>query len=594
VEEWIGLHWDRWVRRRAGDDAPRLPHEARLAEQRGMVEWLLRAGGRPLRVAEACPRRVAGPRKAWQRLAGSGLRLPLPQIDAQVLALPARVAVFPDATLNRDLYAWWAALACGFDAGLPWAAANAAAKVQALRTFPGLAGRAQALHAAEASRRVVSWPGPAATPESEPPVWTWLWPCADAAAHPDPSADAPVEPSGAEARAEAAAQLAGRRHARRRPDNAGRAPLLLATKGESIKTFADALALDRGHDDADDGSAAVAAQEIEAPTLVRHAGRASARVRFDLDLPSAAADDVPLGPGLWLPEWCVQSQRLRPQRVHAQPLEAAAPPPWQPPQALRAEAARVRRRLEGQRHALRWQHGARDGEELDLDGWVRHRAEARDGNPGGPEPALYRRRVRARRDMATLLLADLSLSTDAHASDHQRVIDVIREALYVFGEALAASGDAFAITGFSSVKRQLRLHALKAFDEAWGAAPLARLGALKPGYYTRMGAALRAGTRQLQARPEQRRLLLLLTDGKPHDLDGYDGRAGLEDTREAVREARRAGLLPFALTIADDAAAVMPQLFGSATGAAGGGWARVQRPDELPRRLAGLVAQLRR
>jgi nitric oxide reductase NorD protein len=109
-----------------------------------------------------------------------------------------------------------------------------------------------------------------------------------------------------------------------------------------------------------------------------------------------------------------------------------------------------------------------------------------------------------------------------------------------------------------------------------------------------MGAALRAGTRQLQVRPEKRRLMLLLTDGKPHDLDGYDGRAGLEDTREAVREARRAGLLPFALTIADDAAAVMPLLFGGAPGTAGGGWARVQRPDELPRRLAGLVAQLRR
>jgi nitric oxide reductase NorD protein len=593
VEEWIGQQWDRWVRRRAGEDAPPLPHEARLADQRGVVEWLLRAGGRPLRVAEACPRRVAGaPRSGWQRLAGSGLRLPLPQLDADVLALPARVAVYADAALNRDLYAWWAALACGFDATLPWATANAAAEAQALQRFPGLTARAQALRAAEQARRAAPWPGEAATPDTNAPVWTWLWPCARALA--TPGSDAPGEPQGAEARAEAAEQLAGRRQARRQPPGGGRPPLLLAAKGESIKTFADALALDRGHDDEDDGSAAIAAQEIETPTLVSHAGRASARVRFDLDLPSAAADDTPLGPGLWLPEWCVQTQRLRPHRVHAQPLQALEPPPWQPAPALRAEASRVRRRFEGQRHALRWQRGASDGEELDLDAWVRHVAEGPGAAAAQAEPGLYSRRARAGRELATLLLADLSLSTDAHANEHQRVIDVIRDALYVFGEALAGSGDPFAITGFSSVKRRLRLHPLKTFDERWGAQPLARLGALRPGYYTRMGAALRAGTRQLQARPERRRLLLLLTDGKPHDLDGYDGRAGLEDTREAVREARRAGLLPFALTIADDAAAVMPLLFGSATGAAGGGWARVQRPEELPRRLAGLVAQLRR
>jgi nitric oxide reductase NorD protein len=69
-------------------------------------------------------------------------------------------------------------------------------------------------------------------------------------------------------------------------------------------------------------------------------------------------------------------------------------------------------------------------------------------------------------------------------------------------------------------------------------------GALKPGYYTRMGAALRAATRRLAERPERQRLLLLLTDGKPNDLDVYEGRYGLEDTREAVREARAAGCCP--------------------------------------------------
>ena len=121
------------------------------------------------------------------------------------------------------------------------------------------------------------------------------------------------------------------------------------------------------------------------------------------------------------------------------------------------------------------------------------------GGPVPGEPAVWQRSVRNQRSLATLLLADLSLSTDAHVwtgrdGDGQsaRVIDVIRDALYVFGEALSSSGDAFEMLGFSSVRRQqVRVHHLKGFDERWDAKPQARVGAIRPGYYTRMGAAIR-------------------------------------------------------------------------------------------------------
>ncbi len=590
MEEGVGAQWHRWVSRRAeAEPAARAQAAATLAGQRRSVQWLLRAGGSPLRVAEALPVATAGPRSLWQRVAGSGLRQPLPQVDAAVLALPPRVALFDDAALNHDLYLWWAALACVLPIHQPWAQANAEAVPRALALFPGLAGRVQALQAAEAARRALPWPQPGDDPALTAPVWTWLLPVPAAAAAPL-AADAAASPADPAADAAEAARLEGRRRTRQRAAQAGRAPMLLAAKGEALKTFADALALDRGADDSDDGSAAIAAQDIDTLSLVRDAGRASSRLRFDLDLPAASSDDQPVGPGLWLPEWDVRQQRLQPARVLAQALEARQPPPWLPPPALRAQAAQVRRRLDGQRAAPRWQPAQADGDEIDLDGWIRQAAD-----PAAAVRGLYRRRTRQQRDLATLLLADLSLSTDAHANDRQRVIDVIREALYVFGAALSASGDAFAITGFSSVKRQLRLHPVKRFDEAWAAPTLARLGALKPGYYTRMGAALRAGTQALAARPERRKLLLLLTDGKPHDLDGYDGRIGMEDTRQAVLEARRAGLLPFALTIDADAAQVMPLLFGSTGGQRGqGGWAQVRRPDDLPGRLAGLYGALLR
>jgi nitric oxide reductase NorD protein len=312
----------------------------------------------------------------------------------------------------------------------------------------------------------------------------------------------------------------------------------------------------------------------------------ASRVRFDLDLPSAAADDRPLGPGIRLPEWDWKRHELVADHCSAQLLVATAPPPFAPPPALRAVARRVRRRMEVLRAAPVRERAQRDGDEIDLDAWLRHRVQA-DGAAQREDPAVWSRRVNGERSLATLLLADLSLSTDAYASDTQRVVDVIRDALYVFGEALAAGGDAFEMLGFSSVRRQnVRIHQLKGFDERWDGAARDRVGAVKPGYYTRMGAAVRLATQRLQARPERQRLLLILTDGKPNDLDVYEGRYGLEDTRHAVQAARAAGLTPFCVTIDEKAHDYLPMLFGR------NGYALVHRPQDLVQRLAAVYARM--
>ncbi|TAK94375.1 MAG: VWA domain-containing protein, partial [Aquabacterium sp.] len=226
----------------------------------------------------------------------------------------------------------------------------------------------------------------------------------------------------------------------------------------------------------------------------------------------------------------------------------------------------------------------------DMDAWVRWQTECR-GDDGElavmSEPRVFARPQRSERSLATLLLADLSLSTDAWASQDARVIDVIRDALYVFGQAMDGLGDPFEMLGFSSVKRHnVRVHALKRFDESWGAVTRDRVGAIKPGYYTRMGAAIRYATKALSNRPEKQRLLLLLTDGKPNDLDHYEGRFGLEDTRHAVQAAKSAGLLPFCITIDEEAADYLPYLFGQH------GYALVHKPNELVSRLTQIVGQL--
>jgi nitric oxide reductase NorD protein len=109
---------------------------------------------------------------------------------------------------------------------------------------------------------------------------------------------------------------------------------------------------------------------------------------------------------------------------------------------------------------------------------------------------------------------------------------------------------------------------------------------IKPGYYTRMGAAIRHAARLLAEQPAGRRLLLLLTDGKPNDLDKYEGRYGIEDTRHALRQARELGLQPFCVTVDQKAGEYLPHLFGS------GGYVVIHKPSQLPRELPLLYARL--
>ncbi len=637
MEEWIGERWHRLVTRAA--ERSFVAQGVTLDSVQRPVGLLFRAaGGAPgVRVVPAGLARIGGPRGWLQRLAGSGLRAAVSRLDGETLALPPFIALFDDAALNRDLYLWLAALAAVFEPpGQGWIAGNVAATAQVLERCPGLRPRWQRLLAAHlllrpdphtlhgeaaeaeaAVRAALHGQHPsdsAALPSTRPftrpftqpadvaPVWLWL-----EALPPVVAAAAPTSSSGGSqdrAAAAHAAASATRRRTRRAAQKSGRAPLLLPSRTESLMTWSEHVSLDRASDDEDDGQAGKAADDMEQLTISRDGAAPASRVKFDLDLPSASADDLPLGDGESLPEWDWKQQRLRAD--HCRVLTVVARPglPWLPPPALRATARRVRRRLEVQRAAPRWQRGCADGEQLDIDAWVRHAGALRcvfgsasmsasmsaSGGASLPgDPLVYARAVRGERSLATLLLADLSLSTDAYVNDEQRVIDVIRDALYVFGEALHGSGDAFAMLGFSSVRRShVRMQHLKGFDEPWAAPVAARVGAIKPGYYTRLGAALRLATRRLALRPERQRLLLILTDGKPNDIDVYEGRWGLEDTRHAVLEARAAGLLPFCLSIDEEAHAYLPHLFGRQ------GWAHLQRPAELPLRLAGVYAQLTR
>ena len=601
MEEWVGQWWHRAVTRVADASYPQAG--VGLDEVRRSIGMLFRAGGgaSTVRVAPAGESRHGGPRRWLERLAGSGLRASQSCLDSETLALPSEIAVFPDRALNRDLYLWLAALASVFEPTGDWIADNRAATARALQRFAGLRG----LHRRLVDAHLAQRPGLSGLrgeqalfeaavqsalrgddhaplfvePRQVRPVWLWISAAASAVG------DAPVRRSTGEPDArdgsEGPPASDTRRRTRRAETPNSRNPLLLVSKLESLTTWTDKVRLDAATDDEPDPDAIAAADDMDTLAIAEGQRTTASRVRFDLDLPSASADDLPLGPGRRTPEWDWRKRALLPGHCALQTLVAKPAEPFRPPPALRATARRVRRRLEVLRAAPRWRNGEPAGEELDLDAWVRFSTDRGTGLRQSDAPAVWSHRQRGERSLATLLLADLSLSTDAYANDSARVIDVIRDALYVFGEALSATGDPFEMVGFSSVRRQhVRIQHLKGFDEGWNERVRARVGAIRPGYYTRMGAAIRDATTRLGARPERQRLLLVLTDGKPNDIDVYEGRYGLEDTRHAVRQAREAGLTPFCVTIDREAHDYLPMLFGSQ------GYALVHRPQDLVSRLA--------
>ena len=167
----------------------------------------------------------------------------------------------------------------------------------------------------------------------------------------------------------------------------------------------------------------------------------------------------------------------------------------------------------------------------------------------------------------------------------QRIVDVEKEALVVLLEALDALGDRHAVFAFSGQgPRHVRVLTVKGFDEAGGVAIRRRVAALEPDGYTRVGAAIRHASALLAEERARHRLLLILSDGKPNDVDEYAGRYGIEDTRQAVAEARLQGLVPFCLTVDREAPAYMPSIFGR-------GFALLRCQELLPGVLVEVVAE---
>ncbi len=250
--------------------------------------------------------------------------------------------------------------------------------------------------------------------------------------------------------------------------------------------------------------------------------------------------------------------------------------------------ARLKRALQAQKpRRMAPRRRQWEGEEIDLDAALDFVADRKSGL--APRPVIYRRRRVQKRDTAVLLLADLSTSIMQSAAAGGRVVDSLRAAMLLFSESLEAVGDPYALCGFASKYRDgVSFYTLKDFAAPLTADVRAQIGGLSGRLATRMGAAIRHALARF-GRVGERRLLIIVSDGRPADYDdGGDERYLMEDTRMAVKEAVGAGVHPFCLTLDAGGAEYLPRIFGP------GHYLVLDRLEALPQKLPEIYLRLRR
>ena len=525
--------------------------------------------------------------------------------DGQTLALPRVVSLFAEPRLNRGLYLWLAAIAARIEApqtlptdplqiDLTILRLALAAESETLAACPGFVALRGELGAALLAQREAASLPPleaefeaglrallegaasdnrfavairdraidlatfAAPPDYKPFRPVALWPLV-AAPRPGEGGPARHEPNEKGEAGEGSEKTL--KAQRRASDQADRKDPFILHRFESIMSWVEFLNINRSVEDEDEDNAKKAAQDLDEVTLASHSKSAKTKLKFHLDLSPRDVDRARLVAEFAYPEWDWKAGSYLPDhvRVEERLAEEGDESGLERPRTRR-RIERVRRQFEALRPRRRIVRRQPDGFDLDLDEAVRARCDLMASGEAGDR--LYMAIRNDERDLAVAVLIDVSRSTESAVSGRP-VIDIEKEALAALISGVEACGDAVAAYAFSSLRRErVTIETVKDFEEPIGPLVRRRIMGLTPKFYTRLGGAIRHVSTKLAARPAERRLMLVITDGKPNDLDHYEGRHGVEDTRRAVSEARRLGQAVFAVTVDARAQDYIPYLFG--------------------------------
>ena len=625
-EESVGKLWHAFASRLDGDpihDGARVS----LSEVAGRLAVLFRGlGGDPAVEIKPVAEETSHHRLSLLRRLGTWAETaPRASFDGATLRLPETLAAFPDPRANAALYLWLAAAAVTLkdqtptDAQDPLQADLAAiALAQAMtkatlqfapgyrklhadlaeatllfrrtRSLPPVEAAVEARIRAALGADVTLPPLPAKAPRGYRPFKpVALWPDLRPLARSEHSA---VEARATEGPPEESEEKTARKARRRNADQADRTDSFILHKFEAILSMTEFLNLNRRVEDDDEDTAKKAADDQEEIGLAQVSKAPATRLKLHLDLAPEDVDREQISGTFTYPEWDVRSASYLPSHarvLHSRAEASDATPPFRADPRAAARIRAVRRQFEALRPSLVSMPGFPDGDVLDTERAVRARVDFLASGEGTDR--VWRQTRPERRDLAVSILLDVSRSTESaipgHGHDGRSVIDIEREALAALAWGLDACGDSFAIHAFSSLKRQrVFVQEVKGFAQAMSEEVEHRISALMPGHYTRLGAAVRHMSALLTKEARKRRLLLVITDGKPNDLDHYEGRHGIEDSRMAILEARRAGHSVFGITVDRDGKSWFPRLFGQ------GAFALIPHPEKLTQALPQIYRQL--
>ncbi len=226
-----------------------------------------------------------------------------------------------------------------------------------------------------------------------------------------------------------------------------------------------------------------------------------------------------------------------------------------------------------------------EGSELDLDVAIRSLIDFKGG--AQPDPRINMSHKHDGRDIAVMLLLDLSASlADTPEGSEQSILELSQEAVALLSWAIERLGDAFAIAGFSSnTRHEVRYQHIKGFSEHWDDTVKSRLAAMEAGYSTRMGAALRHAGHYLGAQKADKKLLLVLTDGEPSDIDADDPEMLIHDAHKAVQELDQEGIYTYCINLDPHADEYVTDIFGKQ-------YTVIDKVERLPEKLPRLFATL--
>jgi len=200
-----------------------------------------------------------------------------------------------------------------------------------------------------------------------------------------------------------------------------------------------------------------------------------------------------------------------------------------------------------------------DGIDVDYDSYVDYFCDL--SSKRTPDERIYQNKRLKNTNYSIVLLLDKSLSTDGYVENH-RIIDLEKEALIVLGDVLKDIPIYISIAGFYSITRnQIYFNLIKDFKEPWDNA-FKKIGAIQPQGYTRIGAAIRHANSLLNQFSYAQKWIILLSDGKPNDYDKYEGKYGIYDIQQAIREGRKNQIHFFGIALEKEAKYYLPLMFG--------------------------------